>query len=315
LEAGLWLKYGYDRMGRPIRLDLKGRPNPIVSEVEYHVSGMVQTMKLGSRIRKVTAFDSATLRPIRTRTQHLIDNRGRAFRDWVETQWDAAGNLTTWEAWRDIERGRDSRTYTYDSAHRLIQATYTRGPRTTYEYAYDAMGRITSFPGKGSYSYEDALSPYALTGTQSDAMRYFYDVDGGMLDYGAQIQMGHDIWGKPMYVQENGREKIMRYDADEQIGSVYEREFRTTGPVIQERHYVEGWLEVRPEGPDGREKLFYNLRFGGEVVGQFSPGRRIASPPRAPKPNPWFFPRRKNLLGIAPGMPGPSTAENKLSKP
>jgi RHS repeat-associated protein len=74
-----------------------------------------------------------------------------------------------------------SKTYTYDDLYRLTRAVYTPmpGSPTTYTYAYNAIGNITSANGISyTYSSTGKTNPHAVTGIGSN--NYTYDDNGNI---------------------------------------------------------------------------------------------------------------------------------------
>jgi hypothetical protein len=227
---------------------------------------MLQQLKIGGFLQQTSVYSPTTLRPEAKVTASSVKTY-----DSIVTEWDATGNLTRW---RDLAKTPvDARTYTYDGAHRLLDARYYEGTGAsfhlvkTFSHRYDGAGRITSFPGKGSYAYGDRESPYAVTQTLQDGKTYQYDVDGNMTHHGEGIQMASDVWGKPLFMTGGGRSKWMHWDADEQLASAFE----FANGTMAARHYIDGWLEIRHG-----EGHVYNLRFGPEVIGQFVAGEAPA---------------------------------------
>jgi RHS repeat-associated protein len=155
-----------------------------------------------------------------TRVQHIITTRDRCGRitGWTRTATVASGQVT------------ETRSFTYDSAGRIVQETAsypTVGTRTlTRQYDGDntlvqeqrtdtpVSGTATtrtkkSIRGGGGAIFETILN---VNGTQS-LLKTFYDLDGNVWDNG-RLLMQHDALGRLIYAITGTGQTRYTYDAN-----------------------------------------------------------------------------------------------------
>jgi len=184
------LVYTYDLLGRQASID--GDIEAYASDASYSPSGRLLGVTSGAtagpnRVNRTWGYDPATLR-----VSSISAGLGGSTTDLVNTgfTFDDRGNVTRVT---DVGQGED-RCFGYDALSRLMRAyASTNGCDGTADvvpagngfdnqWAYDAIGNITSATGAGTpggaYSYTGSGGPHAVNTAGSTSL--VYDVQGNL---------------------------------------------------------------------------------------------------------------------------------------
>lgn len=150
---------------------MPGGSETTYATVSYHHTEQPSTIAITSGPTTTYTYDSAKLY---RKTNMTAVQGGNTLQSYGYT-YDNVNNIT------QITEPNLTKTYTYDDLNRLTQAIHTPsgGGATTYTYAYNAIGNITSANGNSySYSGTGKTNPHAVTSVGSN--NYTYDDNGNI---------------------------------------------------------------------------------------------------------------------------------------
>jgi RHS repeat-associated protein len=165
-------------------------------------------------------------------TARTIRNGATVLQDFAYNIDPTTGNLN----WRKDATRNIQENFGYDNLNRL---TSFRG----ITMAYDVKGNITDYPGVGSFAYNRADKPYAVT---------------GITPYGTAIPLRdqtitYNAMQRPTSIAENGYLATLAYNSD---GDRVKMQITQNGGDYLTRYYIGGQYETEAGIAGTKEKLY-----------------------------------------------------------
>lgn len=227
---GTVVRYAFGDWALPstVYVTLPGGTEATFATATYHHTLKPETVAISGGPNLSYAYDATKL----YRTAGFSAVLGTAILQSYDYSYDNLNNVT-----RVVEPGL-TKDYTYDDLSRLTQAVHTPsvGSPTTYTYAYDAIGNITSANGR-AYSYSGAgkANPHAVTSIGSDL--YAYEENGNVITAPNQI-ITYNWQNQPIGIQSGGVTTAFAYD---ETGERYRYQTATaTEYQVSEEYLVRG---------------------------------------------------------------------------
>jgi RHS repeat-associated protein len=170
------VRYQYNARGLPLAAA------GYVKSAEYDVFGRMTRQVLQNGAQKLYDFEPFSGRPTRLR---VVGPANEVLRDQTFT-YDDTGNVARIDSPLALEAGQ----FTYDSADRLVGASY--GDGATFAYNYTDGGNLTSVPTLGALTYR---APGSGQVTAAGGHPYAYDTDGNMTSHPSGA-LGFDAFGR-----------------------------------------------------------------------------------------------------------------------
>jgi RHS repeat-associated protein len=180
------IKYTYNTAGQLETVQRKesgGSYTDVVTDFDYSPHGQVTNTYYANGATTVNTYDAAKLYRLSSKVTTIAG--GSKAQD-TAYAYDSNGNVTGITD-NSATNAKKTVAYVYDDLNRLTSATATNvaSGQSTYteNYAYDAIGNITSKTGPGSYTYAgntgtNYANPHAATTIGSDT--YAYDNNGNL---------------------------------------------------------------------------------------------------------------------------------------
>jgi RHS repeat-associated protein len=183
-----YVSYAYNNAGQLNVVSRKEASDPspitVVSDFDNSPLEQVSFIQNANNSASYWTYDAANLyRLSQKETYDLVSQKIQDMR----YIYDTVGNITkiidvsTTSAQKTVD-------YTYDDLHRLTQASSTLaayGQNYLQNFAYDALGNITSYTPRGTYTYSGTgfANPHAATAIGSAS--YIYDNNGNLASFGS----------------------------------------------------------------------------------------------------------------------------------
>ena len=211
-------RYSALRQRRPAALAHRPRPatntdTPYASDLAYNPLGQLKQLKHSNGVIDSGAYDPR---------RHWLDGLEVSRPGQSKPLYSATyGHHPDANISRLTETAPSAYTerYHYDDLSRLTKVTAS-DPGRTREYAYDAIGRMTSSSTAGSYRYEDSGHVHAPTATDNGHRRT-YDANGNLITLrdpgGRRLSLRWTTSDMPQRItSRGGTPTVMGYDADDQ---------------------------------------------------------------------------------------------------